>query len=108
MSKKKIILCLFFSFFSFATVLLSQDQDSCHIVVLHLVDKKGKETGFVDTVGCVKPCKGSFTAIIDKKPFLGKRKTYYDPCSGQWLRIEYYFLGILTRTRRNPAFDDIK
>ena len=106
MDNKKISLFLLITFFSL-TFLKGQVSDTCHQVVLYLVDKKGIETGVIDSSkGCVKPCKGSYTIPIDKT-FLGKRETYYDDCSGKWLRIEYYFLGILTRTRRNPIFNDI-
>lgn len=107
MSNKKMPLFFFFTFFSLLTFLNGQELDTCHTVILYLVDKKGVETGLVRTAGCVKPCKGSYTIPIDKT-FLGKRETYYDDCSGKWIKIKYYFLGILTRTRRNPIFDDTR
>jgi len=86
---------------------VGQDADSCHQIIRYLVDKKGNSTGVVDTPGdCMKPCKGYYTAIIDKGPFLGRRETYYEACTGKWIKIEYYFLGIRTRIRRNPAFEE--
>jgi len=81
-------------------------SDTTHQVVRFLVDKKGNETGEVDTLPAYCKCPScGFNGDINKKPFLGKRITYYDGCTGKWMKIEYYFLGIRTRIQRNPAFE---
>jgi hypothetical protein len=101
-----LILLLIKSIFCFAQV--PQDTQSQHQIIRYLVNKKGVEIGVIDSLAVYSPfpcLKGkAMNGVINKKPFLGRLETYYDDCTGKWVLIEYYFLGIRTRTRYNPKF----